>query len=122
MMFVDLPPALSQISSGKVRAIAVSTPQRTGLLPAVPTVGESVPGFEFSSWAGLLVPAGTPAEIVNRLHAEVVSILNLPEVKQQFTRLGAEPVCSTPQQFAELIRSETARWSKVVKDSGAKVD
>ena len=122
MMFVDLPPALSHIRSGRARAIAVSTLQRTDLLPEVPTVAESVPGFEFSSWAGLLVPAGTPAEIVNRLHTEIARILNLPDVKQQFTRLGAEPVCSTPQQFAELIRSETTRWSKVVKDSGAKVD
>lgn len=122
MMFVDLPPALSHIRSGKVRAIAVSPLQRTALMPEVPTVAETVPGFGFSSWAGLLVPAGTPAEIVNRLHAEIARILNLPEVKQQLTGLGAEPVGSTPQQFAELIRSETAKWSRVVKDSGAKVD
>lgn len=104
------------------RAIAVSSLHRSDLLPEEPTVAETVPGFNFSSWAGLLVPAGTPAEIVNRLHAEIVRILNLSDVKRQLTRLGAEPVGSTPQQFAGVIRSETAKWSRVVKDSGAKVD
>ena len=123
MMFVDLPPTIQHIRSGRLRALAMSTLQRTPLMPDLPTMMEvGVPGFGFSSWAGLVVPAGTATEIVNRLHGEVVRVLAYPEVAKQLSGLGADPVGSTPQQFADLIKSETAMWAKVVKESGAKVD
>jgi tripartite-type tricarboxylate transporter receptor subunit TctC len=123
MMFMDLPPTMQHIRSGRVRALAMSTPQRTPLMPDLPTMAEAgVTGFGFTSWAGLVVPAGTAAEIVNRLHDEVVRVLGYPDVAKQLSGLGADPVGSTPQQFAELIKSEIAVWAKVVKDSGAKVD
>ena len=123
MMFMDLPPVMQHIRSGRIRALAMSTAQRTPLMPDLPTMMEAgVPGFGFSSWAGLVVPAGTATEIVNRLHREVVRALGYPEVAKQLSGLGADPVGSTPQQFGDLIKSETVMWAKVVKDSGAKVD
>ena len=123
MMFVDLPPTIQHIRSGRLRALAMSTVQRTPLMPDLPTMMEAgVPGFGFSSWAGLVVPAGTATEIVNRLHGEVVRVLGYPDVAKQLSGLGADPVGSTPQQFGDLIKSETVMWAKVVKDSGAKVD
>ena len=122
LMFDTIATAINHVKSGKVRAIAVSPLQRSALMPEMPTVAETVPDFGFISWAGLLAPAGTPVEILNRLRAEIVGVLNLPDVKQQFADLGADPVGSTPQQYAELIRSETAKWSTVVNNSGAKVD
>lgn len=123
VMFNDFMTTGSQIKAGRLKALAVSPQQRTQLMPDLPTVAESgVPGYGFTSWAGLLVPAATPAEIVNRLHAEIVRVVNQPDVARQLSALGADPAVSTPQQFAEFIRSETAKWAKVVKDSGAKID
>lgn len=122
VMFVDLPPAISQIKSGRVRALAVSSPQRSTLMPEVPTVAETVPNFSYASWAGLLAPSGTPAAIIARLHDEVAQILSQPDIKAQLSGLGAEPVGSTPQEFAALIHSEIAKWAKVVNVSGAKLD
>lgn len=122
VMFVDMPPAISQLKSGRIKALAVSSPQRTTLMPEVPTVGETVPGFGFTSWAGLFVPAGTPAPIIAKLHDEVTQILRQPDIRAKLSDLGAEPVGGTPQKFAELIRSETAKWAKVVNISGAKID
>ena len=122
VMFVDLPPSFSHIKSGRVRALGVSSPQRSTLIPEVPTVAETVPGFSYGSWAGLLAPAGTPATIIARLHDEIARILSEPDIKAQLSGLGAEPVGSTSHQFAELIKSEITMWAKVVKDSGAKVD
>jgi len=122
MMFVDPPPAVKHIEAGRIKGIAVSSPQRTMLLPEMPTVAETVPDFGFTSWGGLLAPAGTPIEIVSRLQSEIAHVLNYPDVKQQFSLLGIEPVSSTTKQFAELIRLETAKWSKVVTKSGARLD
>ena len=122
VMFVDLPPSLSQIKSGRVRALGVSSLQRSTLMPEVPTVAETVPGFSYASWAGLFAPTATPAAIIARLHDEIVHVLNQPDIKAQLSGLGAEPVGSTPQEFATLIRSEIAKWAKVVKVSGAKLD
>ena len=122
VMFVDLPPSLSQIKSGRVRALGVSSLRRSTLMPEVPTVAETVPGFSYASWAGLFAPTATPAAIIARLHDEIVHVLGQPDIKAQLSGLGAEPVGSTPQEFATLIRSEIAKWAKVVKVSGAKLD
>lgn len=122
MMFVDPPAAVAHIASGRIKGMAVSSAHRSPLLPEMPAVSDVVPGFGFTSWGGLLVPAGTPADIVDRLQLEIVRILKLPDVQQQFAHLGIEPTGSTSQQFAELIASETAKWAEVVKASGAKLD
>lgn len=122
VMFVDLPPSLSQIKSGRVRALGVSSLRRSTLMPEVPAVAETVPSFSYASWAGLFAPTATPAAIIARLHDEIVHVLNQPDIKAQLSGLGAEPVGSTPQEFAALIRSEIAKWAKVVKVSGAKLD
>jgi tripartite-type tricarboxylate transporter receptor subunit TctC len=123
LMFDNLPSSIGFIKSGQLRAIAVTTLNRSAALPDIPTINESgVPGFEASSWFGVLAPAGTPKEIVNRLHDDIVKALNTPALKKSMQAQGAEPVGDTPEQFAEHIRTEIAKWAKVVKQSGAHID
>jgi tripartite-type tricarboxylate transporter receptor subunit TctC len=123
LMFDNLPSALPQIKGGKLRAIAVTSLQRAPVLPDVPTIAESgLPGFEASSWFGVLAPAGTPAPIVARLNSEVNKWLQSPEAREQLLAQGAVAAGGTPDQFAAHIRAETEKWAKVVKASGAKVD
>jgi tripartite-type tricarboxylate transporter receptor subunit TctC len=107
--------ALPHIKSGKLRAIAVSSPTRTPLVPGVPTVAESggLPEFEVSVWVGILAPAGTPKDIVDRLSAEMTKIVQTPEVREKLASLGAAPDPRDPAQFGAYIKSETAKWSKV---------
>ena len=110
-----------QARAGKVRPLAVTTAQRSGVAPDLPTVGESgLPGFDVSSWQGLVVPAGTPREIIERLHGAVMKALAAPELRQQFALQGAEPSPSTPQRFEEYIREEIVRWQKVAREAGVK--
>jgi tripartite-type tricarboxylate transporter receptor subunit TctC len=123
IMFDNLPSSLALIKSGKLRAIAVTSQKRAPVLPDVPTVAESgLPGFEASSWFGILAPAGTPAPIVAKLNAEVNKWLQSPEAKEQLLAQGAEPAGGPPEQFVAHIRAESDKWAKVVKASGAKVD
>ncbi|HEX4779119.1 MAG TPA: tripartite tricarboxylate transporter substrate binding protein [Usitatibacter sp.] len=123
LMFDNLASSLSQIRAGKVRALAVTTAKRTQLAPELPTIAESgLPGFDINTWFGLFVPAATPAPVVQRLHDEFVKALEAPEVRARMLALGAEPVGNTPEQFAQYIRSEAAKYAKLVKASGAKVD
>lgn len=106
-------------SSGRVRALAVTGPKRFTEFPDVPTIAESgVPGFYVTGWYGLYAPAGTSADIVRRLHAEVKRALNSPDVKEKLAKTGNEPVASTPEEFAAFLRAETAKWAKVIKESG----
>ena len=121
-MFCEMPPAVGLIKSGKVRALAMSTNHRSSLMPDLPTVSDTVPGFGFTSWLGFVAPAGTPPAIVKRLQKELDAILATPEMKTRLSELGAEPVGGTSEQFAELIKSETTRWAQVVKTSGAKIE
>jgi len=115
--------ALPHVKAGKLRAVAVTTPARSALLPAVPTVDETgLKGYESIAWYGLLAPANTPAMIVERLHADTVRTLQTPEVRDNLTRQGTEIVASTPARFAQVIREDIAKWSKVVKAAGVKVD
>ncbi len=126
----DVPIAMSfpgtvepHLKSGRLRALAVTGAQRALAWPDVPTVAESgFPGFEMQSWAGVLAPAGTPPEIIDRLHREIVRILTIPEVRQVFLTQSAEPVGNTPEQFAAEIKASVARWAPVVKAAGIKVD
>jgi tripartite-type tricarboxylate transporter receptor subunit TctC len=123
VMFDNLPSSLAQIKAGKLRAIAVTSLKRSPALPDVPTIAESgLPGFEASSWFGILAPAGTPPPVIAKINAEVNKWLQSPEGRDQLLAQGAELAGGTPEQFAAHIRAETDKWAKVVKASGAKVD
>ncbi|MDZ4295039.1 MAG: tripartite tricarboxylate transporter substrate-binding protein, partial [Hydrogenophaga sp.] len=124
LMFDNLPSAMPHIRSGSLKAFAVTSAVRSDSMPELPTVAEAgtLPGFEASSWFGLLAPAGTPPEIVNRLQQETAKALNLPAVKERLLSLGAIPGGDTPQAFARQIDAEISKWAAVVKASGAKVD
>jgi tripartite-type tricarboxylate transporter receptor subunit TctC len=111
------------VKDGKLKVLAVSSAKRFSSAPEIPTVAESgMPGFETGSWQGIVAPAGTPPEIVNRLHATVTSILGTPEMKDRLDKAGAEVRPMSPAQFGAFIRDERDRWAKVVKESGAKFD
>ena len=124
LMFDNLANALPNVKAGKLRALAVTTLARSPAVPDLPTIAESgLPGFDLTTWFGLLVPAGTPPEIVAKLSAEVVRALNSNDMRERLQRMGAEPPANnTPEHFAAFIRSEAAKYAKVVKSSGAKVD
>jgi tripartite-type tricarboxylate transporter receptor subunit TctC len=124
VMFDNLPSAMPHIKAGNLKAFAVTSAVRSEALPDVPTVAEAgkLPGFEASSWFGLLAPAGTPADIVSRLQQETAKALNLPAVKERLLAQGAIPSGNTPAEFAALIDAEIKKWEAVVKASGAKVD
>jgi tripartite-type tricarboxylate transporter receptor subunit TctC len=124
VMFDNLPSALPQIKAGKLTALAVTSGERSAALPDVPTIAEAGPvkGFEASSWFGLLAPAGTPPDIVNRLQQETAKALATPALKERLLAQGAIPGGNTPAQFTQFIAAETKKWAQVVKTSGAKVD
>jgi tripartite-type tricarboxylate transporter receptor subunit TctC len=128
LMFDNLPSAMPHIKSGKLKALAVTTMQRSAALPEVPTVAEAGPDdgslktYDASSWFGLLAPAGTPAEIVNRIQRETAKALASPALKERLLSQGALPGGNTPAEFARMIDDESRKWAKVVKASGAKVD
>ena len=123
LMFETGPLVLPHVKSGRLKFLAVGSTQRSSALPELPTIAESgYPGFETVGWAGLLAPAGTPREIISKLNAEVVRILGQPELKERFVAMGAELVSGTPEEFGAYIKSETAKWGKVIRDSGAKAE
>jgi len=123
LMFDNMPSSYPHVKAGKLRAIAVTSGKRSPALPDVPTVAEAgVPGYEATSWFALYATGGTPQPIVDRLNAEVVKILAMPEVKKQMAEQGAEPNPEKPAQLAAFMKSEAAKWAKVVKASGATVD
>jgi tripartite-type tricarboxylate transporter receptor subunit TctC len=124
VMFDNLTSSLPHIRSGRLKALAVTSRTRSPALPDVPTMEEAagLKGFEATAWFGLLAPAGTPREIVDKIHRDVAKILAAPDMRERFAGQGALPVGDTPEQFAAYIRSEIDKWTKVVKFSGAKVD
>jgi tripartite-type tricarboxylate transporter receptor subunit TctC len=123
MAILDTPPLLPQIRSGKLRVLAVASERRSRVLPEVPTIAESgMPGYHASSWHALFAPAGTPREIVARLHSEVARVVKLPDITERLSAQGVEPVANTPEQLAEFIKSEITRWGRVVRASRAKID
>jgi tripartite-type tricarboxylate transporter receptor subunit TctC len=123
MTFDNITTALPLAKAGKLRPLAVTTLQRSAVAPDIPTMAEAgLPGYEIGSWQGVFAPAGTPAPIVRRLNAEIVRILNMPDVRDKLKGLGAETVGNTPEEFGALVKSEVAKWADVVKKSGAQVD
>jgi tripartite-type tricarboxylate transporter receptor subunit TctC len=118
----NMPPYVPQVKAGKVRAIAVSTTHRSPAVPDVPTVAEAgVPGYDSGAWFGLVAPANTPKDIVDKLSRETARILKLPDVSARLADLGAEAVGGTPEQFAAHIKSEIAKWAKVIKDANVEL-
>jgi tripartite-type tricarboxylate transporter receptor subunit TctC len=122
MLISVIPAVLPTIKSGRLRALGVTSAKRTALVPDVPTIGETVPGYEFIGWYSLFAPAKTPSGILSKLNAGIVKALNTPEFRDRFTALGAEPSTSTPQELAAYLRVQTEKMRKAVKDSGARPD
>jgi tripartite-type tricarboxylate transporter receptor subunit TctC len=123
MAFNPPPPLLPHLQSGAIRALAVTTLKRTAVLPEVPTIAErGFPGFDATTWHGLVAPAGTPKEVVATLHRAAVGALNDADVRKSLTDLGVDVVADTPEQFRAYIKAEIPKWAAVVKASGAKVD
>ena len=123
MVSIGPPAALPQIQAGKVRALAVLQKERVPTLPDVPTAKEAgIDNFEVISWYGILAPAGTPRDIVNRLNAEWIKIAAMPDTKEKMQNAGVEPLSSTPEQFADFIKAEIVRWAKVIKEANISVD
>lgn len=120
--FDNLATASANIKAGKLKALAVTTEKRSAALPDVPAVAETLKGFSIDTWWGLVAPAGTPKDVVTKLNQAFVAALNSPEAKTRFAALLAEPVASTPEQFGAFMKSELAKYEKVVKASGARVD
>ena len=122
VMFDNMPSALPMAKEGKIRALAQTTATRSAAAPDVPTVAETVPGFEATTWFAMFAPAGTPKDIVTRINAEMQRVFKLPDVADKLRLLGLEPWLSTPDELARYQASEITKWAKVVKDSGAKAD
>ena len=123
MLFGNVLSALTHVKTGRLRALAVTTAKRSTVLPELPTVSESgVPGYENSTWFGVLAPAGTPAAVLNKLNAELTRASQSSDIVDRLAPDGGEPVGSTPEQFGRLLALEISRWRKVVKDAGMKVE
>jgi tripartite-type tricarboxylate transporter receptor subunit TctC len=121
--FADITSALSLLRGGRVKALGVLSRERSSLAPEIPTLAESgVPGFESVGWFGLVAPAGTPPAIIALLNREAVAAMQLPETRERMTALALEPWPSTPEEFGAFIRSETAKWARVIKESGARAE
>ena len=123
IMFDAIPAVLPHIKSGRLRGLGIGSARRSPFLPDVPTIAESgFPGFEAMGWIGIAAPARTPVAILDKLHAEIVRIINTPEMKERLATLAFTPVGDTREEFARFIKSEIARWGKAVKESGAKAE
>jgi tripartite-type tricarboxylate transporter receptor subunit TctC len=121
-MFDNMPSALPMAREGKIRALAQTTTQRSSAAPDVPTVAETVPGFEATTWFAVFAPAGTPREVVARLNAELQRVFKLPEVEERMKTLGLVPWISSPEELTRHQATEIAKWSRVVQESGARAD
>jgi tripartite-type tricarboxylate transporter receptor subunit TctC len=122
VIFDNLPSSAPFIKAGRIRALAVTSAKRDGAFPDLPTVGDTVPGYEATAWFGIGMPKGTPREVIEKVNAEVNQALADPRMREQFAKLGGTPIPGTPEDFGNVIRSETDKWAKVVSSSGAKVE
>jgi tripartite-type tricarboxylate transporter receptor subunit TctC len=123
LMMANLLSALPHAKAGRLRAFGVSSAQRTTVAPSIPTIAESgVPGFEVVQWFGVLAPANTPPDIIAKVHGAVVRAVQDPAVRERFVNDGAEPIGSTPEEFAAVIRADLAKWAKVIKEADIRLD
>jgi tripartite-type tricarboxylate transporter receptor subunit TctC len=122
VLFDNLPSSAGHIKGGKLRALAVTSEQREPSLPGVPTVAETVPGYEATAWFGIGMPKGTPRDVIDKVNAEVNRALADPKMRERLAELGGRPIGGTPEDFGKVIAAETAKWEKVVISSGAKVE
>ena len=122
MTFVPIPGAIALVQSGKLRALGVTSAKRSSALPDLPSIGETVPGYEMTSWNGLLAPAGTPPPVVTRLHAALMETLRTPAVREALARLAVDPFGNSPEEFAQSLRSDLAKWNKVIRAAGVTLD
>lgn len=123
LMFDVLPSSMPHVRSGKLKALGITSEQRSPLLPNLPTIGEDgVPGYQAITWNGILAPAGTPNDIVGKLNAAIGRVLRTQEMKERFAGAGTDPVSNTPEQFAAFLRAETGKWATVIRSAGIKLD
>ena len=122
MTIVDTPPLVPQLKSGRVKALAVTSAKRSGAMPGIPAVAESLPGYDMVLWIGMFAPAGTPRDVTDKLNAEVVRVVNLPDIRDKLAGMGVEPLGNTSEQAAEWIRKEIAKYGPVVKAAGIKAE
>ena len=118
MFFDSIPSSLPHVRTGKLKALAVTGLKRTAAAPEIPTVAETYPGFDFTVWQGFDAPAGTPKVIIDKLNADLVKVMAIPDLREKLLNLGADPVSGTPRQFAEHIARERDKWAAVVKRAG----
>ena len=114
--------SVPQINAGKLRGIAITGSKRVPMLPNTPTVAETVPGYEVVNWFGMVAPAGTPREAIDRWRSEVVKAMNVPEIREKMISLGTDPVGSTPEEFRAFMSAENAKWARVIKEANIRVE
>jgi tripartite-type tricarboxylate transporter receptor subunit TctC len=122
LMFENLAGALGQVRSGRLRGLAISSPRRSSQAPELPPVAETVPGFETGVWFGIFAPTATPAAVVARLNADINTVMQSREMREQLDKLGMEPMGGSPAEAQRFVREETAKWARVVAASGARID
>lgn len=120
--FAVIPAGMAQVKGGRLRAVAVTSAKRFPAIPNVPTVAETLPGYEIATWFGLLAPAGTSRSIVQKLNGEVAKVLSEAQTRTYLEANGFQPLTSSPDELAAFIKSEMAKWAKIVKESGVKLD
>jgi tripartite-type tricarboxylate transporter receptor subunit TctC len=123
LMFDVLPSSMPYVKAGRLKALGVTSEQRTPLLPDIPTLAESgVPGYQAVTWNGILAPAATPRDVISKLNGAIAQILRTPEMKERFAGIGTEPIWTTPEQFDAFLRAETVKWTGVIKSAGIKLE
>jgi tripartite-type tricarboxylate transporter receptor subunit TctC len=122
LLFTGAPVTMSHIKAGRLKLLAVTDSQRSAALPDTPTLGETVPGYEFNNWYGIMAPAATPKPLVEALNAETLRILGLPEVREKLSGLGADPMPGTPQKFGAVMKADAEKWGRIIKQVGVRAD
>ena len=122
LTFDSLTQGLPYVKSGRLRAVATLGPARTPVLPDVPIVGDTLKGYEVVNWFGVMVPAATPRDVINRLHVEIVKVLRMPDIRERLSSQGADPVGSSPEEFGAFMKAETAKWARVIKEANIRAD